>query len=110
MHIQVTDLSAIFSAPDSHSFCSVPSRFYAVLHKLVGTQPTSGSKGTANVFCHCVVKKDFLALSCSHCTGPSPVQVPLSFDLWVAIECVLLSLEKLDKDAGLLNTKGRGGF
>lgn len=103
------ELSAMFFACDSHSFCSDQRRFYAVLHKLVGTQPTAGSKGTANVFCHCMVKNGFLALSCSHCP-PSPVQVPLSFNLWVVIVCVLLSLEKPDKDAGLLNTKGRVAF
>lgn len=31
----------------------------------------------------------------------------LSFNLWVTIECMLLSCEKLDKDASLLNTKVR---
>lgn len=95
------ELLAVFCAPDSHSFCSVPSRFYVVLHKLVGTQPTLGNRGTAKLFCHCVVKNGFLAQSCSH-------WVPLSFNLWIAIEHVFLSLEKLDKDAGLLNAKGRG--
>lgn len=56
----------------------------------------------------CMVKNGFLALSCSHCTGPSAVWVPLSFSLWIATERVLLSLEKLDKDAELLNTKEKG--
>lgn len=93
----------VFCASDSHSFCSVPSRFYVVLHKLVGTQPAFGNKGTAKLFCHCMVKNGFLAQSCSHCA----VRVPLSFNLWIAIEGVLLSLQKLDKDAVLLNAKGR---
>lgn len=39
--------------------------------------------------------------------GPRTVQVLLSFNLWVTIEYMLLSCEKLDKDASLLNTEVR---